>query len=106
MESIETSGAIIFKAGALRELQPQVSEAGFALIENWPAEECVTLNVQYYFRQAFCCRKKLVRLKAHDPCQRVKRVRLRQGDDVIRVRIDSKFPLIKILHNVLITQFC
>src|SRR6266436_3728221 len=106
MESIKTSGAIIFKAGAVRELQPQVSEAGFAFIENWPAEEGVTLNVQYYFRQAFRCREKLVRLKAHDPRQRVKRVGFCQRDNVVGLRVDSKFPLIKILHNVLITQFC
>ena len=106
MESIETSAAIIFKAGTFRELQPQVSEASFAFIENWPAEECVPLNVQYYFRQALGCLEEFIRLKTRDPRQRKKGVCLCQSDDVVRNRIHTKFPLIKILHNVLIAQFC
>src|SRR5437762_6143045 len=106
MKSIEASRAIILKTRTLRELQPQVSEAGFAFIENWPAEKRVTFDVQYDFRQALCCREKLVRLKARDSRQRIKGIRFRQCDDVVRNRVDTKFPLVKILHNILITQLC
>src|SRR5205809_6505153 len=106
MEGIQTRRAIILKARTFRELQPQVSEASFAFIENWPAEECVPLDVQYYFRQALCCLEEFIRLKTRDPRQRKKGVRLCQSDDVVRNRIHTKFPLIKILHNVLIAQLC
>src|SRR5438874_13799191 len=105
MESIETSAAIIFKAGTFRELQPQVSEASFAFIENWPAEECVPLNVQYYFRHALGCLEEFIRLKTRDPRQRKKGVCLCQRDDAVRNTIYTKFPLIKIRHTVLLSTF-
>src|SRR5207244_11498129 len=102
MECIDTRAAIILRAGPFSELQTQVSQATFAFIENWPAEECVPLNVQYYFRQAFGCLEKLVRLKTRDPRQRIKGVCFCQSDHVVRNRIHTKFPLVKILHNELI----
>src|SRR5947199_9024079 len=104
MESIETSAAIIFKAGTFRELQPQVSEARFAFIENWSAEECVPLNVQYYFRQALGCLEEFIRLKTRDPPQRNNGVGLCQSEDVVRNRIHTKFPLTNILHDVWIAH--
>src|SRR5438094_9977101 len=98
MESIETSAAIIFKAGTFRELQPQVSEASFAFRENWPAEECVPRTVQYYFRQALGCLEEFIRSNTRDPRQRKEGVCLCQSDDVLRHRIYTQFPLIHTMN--------
>jgi hypothetical protein len=64
MEGVETIRAVVLKTCALRELQPQISKAGLAFIKNGSPEKCVTLNVQYHFRQTFCCGEELVSLKA------------------------------------------
>src|SRR5260370_150849 len=106
MEGVEASAPIILEAGTLRELQLQISKAGLPFIKNGSPEKCVTLNVQYHFRQTFCCGEELVRLEAGDARERIKWVGLRQRDDVVRPRIDPKLTLVKILHNERIAHFC
>ena len=64
----------------------------------------MTFDVQYHFRLAFSCGEKLIRLKALDGRQGIKRVRLCHREHIVRNRIDAELPLEEVLHHVLVTQ--
>ena len=64
----------------------------------------MAFDVQYHFRLAFSCGEKLVRLKALDGRQGIKRVRLCHREHIVRNRIDAELTLEEVLHHVLVTQ--
>src|SRR6266480_349035 len=104
MEGIETSGAVILKTRAFRELQLQIGKAGLAFVKNGSPEEPVALNVQHYFRQTLCCGEELVRLKTRDAGDGEKRVCFGQCDHIVWNRINTKLAWIEILHHILIAK--
>src|ERR1051326_923274 len=106
MKRIQTIGAIILKPRTLRELQPQIRETSFAFIKYGSAKECMPFDIQYDFRRTFRGREEVIRLKALDGCQCVKRIRLGHRDHIVGNRVDAKFTLIKVLHQVRIAKLC
>src|SRR4029450_5639675 len=64
----------------------------------------MTFDVQYYFRLAFSCGEKLIRLKTFDRRERIKRIRLCHREHIVWNGIDAELPLKEILHNILIAE--
>src|SRR6266436_115013 len=104
MKGVETSGAVILKTRAFRELQLQIGKAGLAFVKNGSPEEGVALDVQYDFRQTLCCGEEVVRLKTRYARDGEKRVCLRQCDHIVWNRINAKFARIEVLHHILIAK--
>src|ERR1700749_3994409 len=98
MEGIEPIRAIILEARALRELEPQISKAGFAFVKNGTSKKAVAFDVQYDFRRTFCRGKKLICLKTFDSRQGVEIVGLGDREHIVRDRVDAKLTLEEVLH--------
>src|SRR5229473_3339811 len=64
----------------------------------------MTFDVEHDLRQALRCLKEIICLETSDRGERVKRVGLSHRNHVVRIGIDSKFTLIKILHQKRVAQ--
>src|SRR5690242_7530528 len=82
----------------------QVSNTGFALVEDRTSKNGRTGDVQHDLGKALRCLKETVSLKSRDRGQSINRVGFRYRHDIIWVRIDAKFALVEILHHESITQ--
>ena len=97
MKRIEAIRAVILKPRVGGKIGTQFRESGLAFVEDWAAEKAVPLDIDYYFRQPFDDIEKAVELETRDRADRVKRIRFRQCDNIIRLRIGSEFRRVKIL---------
>src|ERR1044071_676758 len=82
----------------------QVSNTGFALVEDWTSKNGRTGDVQHDLGKALRLLKETVSLKPCDRAQSINGVGFHYRHDVIRHRIDAKFALIEILHHKSVTQ--
>src|SRR3954469_4528899 len=82
----------------------QVREAGLAFVKNGPAEKRQAFYIERDFREPLCSFKEVIRLEARQRGDRVVRVRLRDRDDVVRLRIYLELALEKILKNEFVAQ--
>src|SRR4051812_44922652 len=106
VERIQPQGVVIVGQRAIRKAAMEIGEARFALVKNRPAKQRSSSDIERNFRQPLGCLKEVVRLKTGNPRERVIRVVLSDRDDVVRLRVDLKFALEKILEDVLVAQLC
>ncbi len=105
MERIDPKSAVILVDRPRRKIQAQLAGAGFTFVENWTAKKAVTLDVERDFRQPLSGFDKSVKLKTAVSRQGVERTCLRDGHDVVRLRIDPEFRREKVLQQKDIAQF-
>src|SRR5204863_3953883 len=101
---IEPERAVVVVGGTSRKISTQLGEARFALVENRSAEERQAFYIQRHFRQTFRCLEEIVRLEPPDRGQRVVRICFRDRDDVVRLRIQLKLALEKILEDEFVAE--
>ena len=99
MEGIDPPGAVVFKTGIAREIAMQIGNSGLTFIENRTIENRRPFHIEHDFREALGRIEEAISLETCDGGQRVNRIGFGNRNDIVRLRINPEFALIKILHD-------
>ena len=102
MERIDPQCAVILKVRTACEVSVKIGQARFPLVKNWPTKKRGSLNVEHDFGEPLGCFEEAIGLKSPDGGERINRIRFRDREHIIRLRVELEFAWIKILQQELV----